>query len=725
MYLSDRKLQTTKDIVRSLLIRLGIICIVIAASLAAAGQSPSPSPDASPEPEAMYGGYYLTAALEGGWRWRSLNGNENKYRSDLNYKEGFRTFDSSILLQSPTGKGKYFDSLLFTNSGWGSDPQGSTRFNLEKTGAYKFTSNVRRVNYFNNLYNFANPIPLPDSEHNQDTKHTFGDFDFTMLPQSRVLRVNFGVSFNDIGGSGGTTERFFGDEFAVKSKLNSNSIDFRVGAEGTLWGFDWALSQGFRKFEDRSFNYIDGQNEGNNPTNQSRLDSFNRSYPTDGNSKFTQFSLHRLFAERLDFTGRLIYSTAESNSSMLLLMTGRDNTNPAGIIVNNDKIDVLANAKRPQTRGDLGLTYAVTNKLRISNTFSFDQFAINSGETFSELWTKLSGAERSKITNSSAYRRNAYKRYSNLFEGDYQFNNNWSFHAGYRYTHRQVHNIGNDVSCATSTGTSSCPNLAPPTITFIDEEESNNTHAFIAGMKIKPTHNWSIYWDVEHGQADNVFIRVGNYDYTNFRVRSHFTVQKFTFNLSAVSNNNENPSEPSPAIILPPNLDYITTAKNRFYSGSVDWEPDTRFMLSSGYTYRHLTTYTPVVLPFSVNGSNTYVYGNSQYFMRDNYFFFDISAKPIRRVSFYGSYRISLDHGQGDRISSPITATNPNFLTSYPMQLTSPEVKVAIRINRNIDWNLGYQYYGYHDTQTPFLNYNAHLPYTSLRFYFGGRAADR
>ena len=105
--------------------------------------------------------------------------------------------------------------------------------------------------------------------------------------------------------------------------------------------------------------------------------------------------------------------------------------------------------------------------------------------------------------------------------------------------------------------------------------------------------------------------------------------------------------------------------------------------------------------------------------------FFDISAKPVRRVSVYASYRLDLDKGQGDRVSSPITVANPNFITSYPMQFITPEIRIAFRINRNIDWNVGAQYYNYHDTQTPFENYKAFLPYPSLRIYFGGRAEDR
>ena len=64
-------------------------------------QTPSPSP--SPGPEVMLGVYKVTATTEVGWRWRRVDGNFNKYRSDLNYKQGFRIFDTNLLLE---GKGE-------------------------------------------------------------------------------------------------------------------------------------------------------------------------------------------------------------------------------------------------------------------------------------------------------------------------------------------------------------------------------------------------------------------------------------------------------------------------------------------------------------------------------------------------------------------------------------------------------------------------------------------
>ena len=590
---------------------------------------------------------------------------------------------------------------------------------MEKVGAYKFSSNVRQVTYFNNLFNFANPIQLPDSEHSQNTKHTFGDFDFTALPQNERLRVTLGASFNDTHGTGGTTERFFGDEFAVSSQIRNHSLDFRIGAEGKLFGFDWGLTQGFRRFTDRPFHFLTVPSQGNTTTNQSRLDTFSKTAAMDGNAYYTVFNLHRTIAKKLDFTARAIYSSTTSRTPTQLFMTGRDNTNPVGILVTSDQIDANANAKRPQTRADLGITYLVTDKFRISNTFSFDQFTVNGFETFQERWTKASGPTLVSTTRSAGYRVNAYKRYTNTFEGDYQINNKIAFHLGYRFTHRMVDNSGFDVSCTFTTG------LCNPTTTLIDEAETNSTNTVIAGMKIKPTKYWVLFWDVEHGQADNVFTRLENYHFTNFRVRNKLTFNKVSFNLSAISKDDENPSNPQAGVIVPANVSFITNIKNRFYSGSLDWEPVSKLWISTGYTYRHVTSYTPIFIPIS-GAPGGYVFGFSQFFVRDHYAFFDVSAKPVRRVSLYASYRLDRDKGQGSRVSAPFASiANPNIIGSYPIRFTTPEFRAVLRLTRNVDWNFGYQYYNYKDSLTPFENYRAHLPYTSLRIYFGQGSGDR
>jgi hypothetical protein len=194
--------------------------------------------------------------------------------------------------------------------------------------------------------------------------------------------------------------------------------------------------------------------------------------------------------------------------------------------------------------------------------------------------------------------------------------------------------------------------------------------------------------------------------------------------VSAVSKDNENPSQPKAGVTLPGTVNYITSIKNRFFSGNVDWDPSDRLSISSGYTYHQLTSYTPIAVPIT-GAPGGYAFGFSQYFMRDHYVFFDVSAKPFERLSFFASYRISLDKGQDDIPSPPISLATPNLITSYPMQMQSPEFRAVIKLTHHMDWNVGYQYYDYKDAQTPYMNYRVHLPYTSLRVYFGRDTAAR
>src|SRR5262249_48916811 len=102
-------------------------------------------------------------------------------------------------------------------------------------------------------------------------------------------------------------------------------------------------------------------------------------------------------------------------------------------------------------------------------------------------------------------------------------------------------------------------------------------------------------------------------------------------------------------------------------------------------------------------------------------FFVDATALITPRLHLYTSYRINNDNGQGNRIQDP-TGTPGILIASYPMSFQSPEARLVYRINRRLDWNVGYQYYNYNESPIggprP-KNYHAHLPYTSLRLYFG------
>ena len=76
--------------------------------------------------------------------------------------------------------------------------------------------------------------------------------------------------------------------------------------------------------------------------------------------------------------------------------------------------------------------------------------------------------------------------------------------------------------------------------------------------------------------------------------------------------------------------------------------------------------------------------------------------------------------------------TSPLIIGSYPIDFKTPEVRASVRLNKYIDWNIGYQHYDYKEDppqQTIYSlasqNYSAHMPYMSVRIYLGKGAADR
>ncbi len=713
--------------------RLVLPAIVVALLFSATpffGQTPTTSP--SPSSNTGTGDYTITSSVELGVQGIHVNGDHEKYRSDLNYQPGFRIFDSSILIQDNRSARRAFDSALFQMSGWGADPSSSFRVNMDKLGIYKLDGSVRRVRYFNNLKNhvatFSQPVQT-GSQHRANTLHHFGDFDLTLFPE-RNLRFRLGYGFNDTEGPGTSTLRFRSDEYQIDSQVKTRSDDYRVGVEGKLLGFNLGLLYGHRRFKDGTLFFQNGVNPGNNlATTTSFLNNSTRQFNVVGTTNFVNFYFQRTFAERLDVSGRAIYAESESDIRESDLLTGRASS--TGDFIVSDQIAVPGFAGRPQTRADLGVTWRATRKFRLSNTFTFDQFSISGANTLSELvlLTNAAGAPLpSTLSRSSAWRSTAYQRISNLIEGDYQFSNRFSVNLGYRYTNREVFLGALDKNLLTGA----------TTLNESDEAE-NSTNSVIIGSRIKPINNWTIYADAEIGEADNVFTRLANNDYVNFRVRSRAAIKQFTFDISFITKDNDSPGVSSEifnssGVLLFPATETVANTKTRIFSGNVEWSPMSNYSVSAGYTYTFQNSQADIIVPVGtpIFPSTQFLLGRSEFYQRDNYFYFDITANPIKRLSIYAGYRLNDDGGQGDRM-----ITRPqDIITGYPMQTHRPEIKLAIRLTRNIDWNVGYQYHSYEEppfvppfvtpaTVYPAQNYTAHMPYTSLRIYFGKSAADR
>jgi hypothetical protein len=733
----------------SILAGMALGLLVFASATRAQQPNPDPPPKKSPESKTIEetvveagddaGDYTIISSLEFGYRGQRVDGDLNKYQSDLNYKAGPRVFDSSFLMRSKDDKSGLFDTLLVTSTGWASDPYSNLRINVEKPKWYRFDANYRRFKYFRFVNNFANPnwvfspasfsvAPNPiTGEHGYNTQTQLGDFDLTILPKNQTIRFNVGYSPERYSGPAFTNYHSGGNEFNLLSELRSRANDFRFGADGKLGPIDLSFLQGFRRFRDDSFISLGPTSGINLNPAVASLTSFNRNEPARGSVNYTRFSAHTLVGKTLDITGRIVYSKAKSNFAYVESFRGR-NWNPRVTgwppgplpatpnVLNLGQYNITGNSERPNTLGDIGITFLATEKLRISNTFRVEDFKIDGSAVFSDFFSITRGAGATLRTdtvgfsNLDASRFTGYRKYQNIFEGDYQFNARYAVHFGYRYGRRRIEdsfdgfNLGSNGS------------LTPPAVrTSESETEHNNTNVFFGGFKARPAKTWTLYFDAEHGTADNVFTRIGNYDYTNIRAKSRYSPdKKISFNLSIITRNNANPSEIAGVSLQ----DFGVAIKSRVFTTAVDWAPTAKVSFSTGYNYNWLNSNAVVDYFFN---SIRHPLGHSLYYVRNNYFFIDMTTQLFPRTTLYTSYRVNQDNGQGSRLADP-TGTPGFLVSSYPMSFQSPEARLAIKINRRLDWNLGYQYYNYNESAVvgprP-QNYHAHLPYTSLRFYFG------
>lgn len=747
--LSERMDEMNSQATHCLRALLGLLTALALSALTATAQQPSPSPQkeaaaktqsSTPRNGEEAGDYTVTSSIELGYRGLRVDGDLNRYQSDLNYKAGARLFDSSLLMRAREGRRALFDTFLVTSTGWGGDPQGQVRFSLERSSAYRFDGNYRRFKYYRYLNTIANPsyqtpacpTCTPSSQtsgqHDLNMRQEVGDFDLTLLPKNDRISFKIGYSPTRYHGPAYTTWHYGGDDFVFLSQARSRSHEFRVGADWKLAGIDFSLLQGFRRFRDESTIDTESINLGVNPTaTNAYLSTFERVAPVKGDVKFTQFTGHTLVARKLDLTGRFIYTSARTEMDWTERTTGVNfNTritnlpgaiNPPNILTLGTW-NFLGGATRPAARGDLGATYLASEKFRLSNTFSIDSFRISGSDyyagSFALTRTNGTGAV-TLLPSGTSFALTKYRKLSNLLEGDYQLNDRFSFHLGYRYGTTRIEEFN---------GGANFGNNGAPVTPIQGKLEENHTHAFIGGFKARPVKTWTLFMNVERGVSDHILTRIGQYDYVNFRVRSRYTpTRRLAFNLNLITRDNATPSSIEGVSLE----DFGVEVKSRVFSSSVDYTANARLSFSGGYNYQWVNSDAVVrytfAIPPATTPANGFYTGHALYFVRNHFFHFDTVAQPFQRVTFFASYRINKDEGQGGRISN---MPGGLFISSYPMSYQSPEARLSLRIHRKIDANFGYQYYKYNESKFRQIgyavrpqNYHAHLPYVSLRLHFG------
>ena len=252
--------------------------ITAALSLPRATLAQGPAGDT---PGITSGDYNIQQTIEAGYRGSWINGDKDTYDTFENLGSGLRLFDYSLQMRSLDHRGILFDTLTFSNFGYGGDPNDVSRLRIQKNKWYDFRLLFRRDKNFWDYNLFANPLnpaslnppgsattgcyatavgappavlpvvcsspanAITSSPHALDLVRRMQDYDLTLMPQSRI-QVRLGYSRNRDEGPGffttdGGTISDFSQTYSYTTNAYRAGVDFKILPRTTI-SYDQFLS---------------------------------------------------------------------------------------------------------------------------------------------------------------------------------------------------------------------------------------------------------------------------------------------------------------------------------------------------------------------------------------------------------------------------------------------------------------------------------------------------
>jgi len=664
-------------------------CILVLSSY---GRAQTPVAPTTPDPVGPsrgdnWSGYNIVNSFETGDRFLSVSGNEDKYRSDENFGSGVRLFNSFFSMDSKNGHGKLFDQLVVTTNGLGGDPYQSVNLKVDKNKLYRYDFSWRKNDYFN-------PGLTTDGGAGQNllnTTFTMQDHNLTLLPQSWI-RFTLGYSRSSQSGAGLSAVQLYnvsgpddatGNAFPVFTNVKRLQNDFRVGGEVHWLGFTLNWLRGWQNFKDDTPLQFSGSETGiGTPAGSGLLNSFQQAQANHGTSPYWQVGLFR-DAHWINVNGRFTYTGGVrafiSNETAF-------GTNQFGALA-NQQIITAGDARRPVATGNLNVTILPTPKLTIASRTSVYNVRTEGNSAY------LQYDNATQSTDLLYFQFLGIRTVATDLDAHYQVRSWLDVHGGYGYSNRQ---IGASPQFAFAGSTSGAPYL-----------QTNTENSGIFGFRIRPLKGLTVMGDGEIGRASNPFTPKSDQNYHTISARIQYKLRNLQLNAQTKTDYNLN------SVTLS-----SYSSHSRTYSGSADWSYKSWLTLNGTVSKLHLDTLGGIAFfagpEFLPNQLSYYV---------SNLYSGTFSGRiSMKRVDLFVGYSLIQDVGDG-RNSATSTVVGPDLTAfqtaqTFPLKFQSPSARVSVRINERIRWNLGYQYFGYHESFFAGQNYLAHTGYTSLLWSF-------
>ena len=206
--------------------------------------------------------------LELGYRFSTIDGNEDMYRSQINEDEGLLLRSFNFYGTDTSGEGKLIDTFRITASDLGTGPSSMLRIDAGRSDFFKLRVNYQRMEAYNALPEFANPLlgqGIIPGQHTLDRTRRLIDTDLELMP-GRPISILVGYTQNDYDGPGTSTYFIGQDEFLLTQEIDDQEREMRAGVSFNYARFWGNVTQGWRSFNgEETLTLAPGAGSGNNP----------------------------------------------------------------------------------------------------------------------------------------------------------------------------------------------------------------------------------------------------------------------------------------------------------------------------------------------------------------------------------------------------------------------------------------------------------------------------
>ncbi|MGH9794270.1 MAG: hypothetical protein ACRD5G_05820 [Candidatus Acidiferrales bacterium] len=792
-----------KAILVALAVFLVALGLVFPVRVAAQDPPADPQPQTTPEQEPN-----VKQTIEFGGRITDVSGQgRNLYRTFANYNEGITLFEYTLDMRSRNHQGIFWDDFNVTSFGYGADPNYVTRLRAYKNNWYNFGFTYRRDKNFWDYNLLANPLnpatPVTDappgfdpviriSPHQTQLVRRMYDYHVAFMPQSPIrVRLAYGRNISEgpsLSSFHEGTDVFLFQPWKTTLNTYQVGVDFKL-LPRTNFSFDqfWHEYKGdtswvnnFQTFalptgvlaDGTPFTSVDLGLIFNTPAGQpcatpfqaggvvnptcNAYQLYNRAARVRTSYPSSRVALQSNYFRNFDFAASFTYTSTDSDTPIY-------NELYNGLVSRTRQrqfsITGPAEVRRISASADFGITWQVTNKFALQDSFNFQNFRVPGTWAMSEcsffgttmaapatvfnftvpLLTAcptLSGAPVGTPNHATSSPADEIVGLFSNFLGEdsktntfmvrYDFNRRFGARLGYRHRNRDIverrfeqedlrffPSLPNRGACAGQPllADGSC---AVTTVSTGSESLVINEHSALLGLWARTGRAFRASFDLELLSADESFTRISPRQMQRYKLRLNYTPAEWATISGAV-----NIQEARNNIV-----DILHKRHNRSYGLALVMMPNDRFALDIGYDFSDIFSQTNICYTIGTGplppGSGPcptgggLISGISLYDDDAHFVHFDWMVRPFRRLETRIGYAVTTTDGV-------TTFLQPNSPLG-PLNITYhlPTASLAFDLTRSLTWKAGWNYYNYDEggpvDPTGSRNFRANLITVSLRY---------